>query len=195
MSPENWLVVGLGNPGENYRFTRHNVGFRVAEALVLKRDVRLKEKGEAIWGSYSLEGREVFLFFPQTFMNESGRAVAPFARYRNIPVEKILVLTDDLDLPVGKIRLRPSGGSGGHHGLDSVIAHLGSADFPRLRIGINKPPSPEEGANHVLATFTPEEKPLIEQAIERARDGVESLILKGLEAAMNELNGDLSEQL
>jgi PTH1 family peptidyl-tRNA hydrolase len=117
--------------------------------------------------------------------------VAPFARYRNIPVEKILVLTDDLDLPVGKIRLRPSGGSAGHHGLDSVIAHLGSTDFPRLRIGISKPPSPEEGANHVLATFTQGEKPLIEQAIERARDGVESLILKGLEAAMNELNGDI----
>jgi PTH1 family peptidyl-tRNA hydrolase len=191
VASETWIVVGLGNPGENYRFTRHNVGFRVAEALVFKRNVKLKEKGEAIFGSYSLEDREIFLFFPQTFMNESGRAVAPFARYRNIPVEKILVLTDDLDLPVGKIRLRPSGGSAGHHGLDSVIAHLGSTDFPRLRIGISKPPSPEEGANHVLATFTQGEKPLIEQAIERARDGVESLILKGLEAAMNELNGDI----
>lgn len=191
MSVETWLVVGLGNPGENYRFTRHNVGFRVVEALVLKHNVKLKEKDEAIFGSYPLEDREVFLFFPQTFMNESGRAVAPFARYRNIPVEKILVVSDDLDLPAGKIRLRPSGGSGGHHGLDSLIGHLGSSNFPRLRIGISKPPSPEQGANHVLATFTPEEKPRIEQAIERSRDGIETFMLKGPETAMNELNKDL----
>jgi peptidyl-tRNA hydrolase, PTH1 family len=191
MSPENWLVVGLGNPGENYRFTRHNVGFRVVEALVLKRNVTLREKDEAIFGSYLLEGREVFLFFPQTFMNESGRAVGPFSRYRNIPIERILAVSDDLDLPVGKIRLRPSGGSGGHHGLDSLIAHLGGSGFPRLRVGISKPPSPEEGAQHVLATFTPEEKPKIEQAVERSRDGIETLIQKGPETAMNELNHDL----
>ncbi len=190
MPSETWLVVGLGNPGENYRFTRHNVGFRVAEALVLKRNVQLREKDEAIFGSYPLEGREVFLFFPQTFMNDSGRAVAPFARYRNLPLEKILVVSDDLDLPVGKIRLRPSGGSGGHHGLDSIIAHLGGAGFPRLRIGISKPPSAEQGREHVLAGFTPEEKPKIDQAVERARDGVETFILKGSEAAMNELNRD-----
>ncbi len=191
MSPESWLVVGLGNPGENYRFTRHNVGFRVAEALVLKHDVKLREKDEAIFGSFPLEGREVFLFFPQTFMNDSGRAVAPFVRYRNIPLARVLAVSDDLDLPVGRIRLRPSGGSGGHHGLDSLIAHLQSAGFPRLRIGISKPSSAEQGREHVLATFTPGEKPLIEQAVERARDGVETLILKGPEAAMNELNRDV----
>jgi peptidyl-tRNA hydrolase, PTH1 family len=191
MSTETWLVVGLGNPGENYRFTRHNVGFRVVEALVLKHDVKLREKDEAIFGSYPLDGREIFLFFPQTFMNESGRAVAPFARYRNIPVEKVLIVSDDLDLPAGKIRLRPSGGSGGHHGLDSVITHLGSSEFPRLRIGVGKPPSAEEGAHHVLASFAPEEKPKIEQAIERSRDGIEDFILRGAEAAMNELNKDV----
>ncbi|HJT25334.1 MAG TPA: aminoacyl-tRNA hydrolase [bacterium] len=193
MAAETWMVVGLGNPGENYRFTRHNVGFRVVEALVLKHGVKLREKDEAIFGSYPLEGREVFLFFPQTFMNESGRAVGPFARYRNIPPEKILVVSDDLDLPVGKIRLRPSGGSGGHHGLDSIIAHLDGSGFPRLRIGISKPPSSLEGANHVLATFTPEEKPKIEKAVERSRDGIETFILKGPEAAMNELNRDVPE--
>jgi PTH1 family peptidyl-tRNA hydrolase len=191
MSTDSWLVVGLGNPGENYRGTRHNVGFRVVEALVLRHKVKLKEKDEAIFGSYPLEDREVFLFFPQTFMNESGRAVAPFARYRNIPLDKILVVSDDLDLPAGKIRLRTSGGSGGHHGLDSIIAHLQSHDFPRLRIGVSKPPSPEQGADHVLASFTPEEKPRIEQAIERSRDGIETFILKGPETAMNELNRDI----
>lgn len=190
MPTETWMVVGLGNPGENYRYTRHNVGFRVVESLVLKHGIKLKEKDEAILGSYPLEGREVVLFFPQTFMNESGRAVAPFARYRNVPPEKILVISDDLDLPVGKIRLKPSGGSGGHHGLDSIISHLGGSGFPRLRIGISKPPSPDEGARHVLAGFTPEEKPKIETAIERSRDGVETFILKGPEAAMNELNKD-----
>src|SRR5581483_5215802 len=163
MSKESWLIVGLGNPGENYRDTRHNVGFRVVEALVLKRGVKVREKDEAIFGSYPLEGREVFLFFPQTFMNESGRAVAPFARYRNIPLDKILVVSDDLDLPTGKIRLRTSGGSGGHHGLDSIISHLGSSDFPRLRVGVSKPPSAEEGAHHVLSSFNPEEKMKIDQ--------------------------------
>jgi PTH1 family peptidyl-tRNA hydrolase len=190
MAVETWMIVGLGNPGENYRFTRHNVGFRVVEALVLKHDVKLREKDEAIFGSFPLDGREVYLFFPQTFMNESGRAVAPFLRYRNISLEKMLVVSDDLDLPVGKIRLRASGGSGGHHGLDSLITHLQSSDFPRLRIGVSKPPSAEEGAHHVLSTFTPEEKPKIEQAIERSRDGIQTFILKSPEAAMMELNKD-----
>jgi PTH1 family peptidyl-tRNA hydrolase len=190
MPSETWLIVGLGNPGENYRFTRHNVGFRVVEALVLKHNVKLREKDEAIFGGFPLEDREVHLFFPQTFMNESGRAVAPFLRYRNIPLEKMLVVSDDLDLPVGKIRLRTSGGSGGHHGLDSLIAHLQSSDFPRLRIGVSKPPSAGEGANHVLSSFTPEEKPKIDQAIERSRDGIWTFILKGPEVAMGELNKD-----
>jgi peptidyl-tRNA hydrolase, PTH1 family len=188
---EAWLVVGLGNPGENYRFTRHNVGFRVVEALALKHEVDLREKEETIFGKFSLGGQEVFLLFPQTFMNESGRAVAPFARYRNIPPERILVVSDDLDLPTGRIRLKPEGGSGGHHGLDSLIAHLGNSNFPRLRIGVGKPPSADQGAHHVLATFTPEEKGPIDQAIERARDGVEYFILKGAETAMNELNREV----
>ncbi len=190
MTVETWMVVGLGNPGENYRFTRHNVGFRVVEALVIKHNVKLREKDEAIFGSFSLEGREVCLFFPQTFMNDSGRAVAPFLRYRNIPLEKLLVVSDDLDLPVGKIRLRTSGGSGGHHGLDSLTTHLQNSDFPRLRIGVGKPPSAEEGAHHVLSSFTPDEKPKIEQAIERSRDGIETFILNGPEMAMRELNKD-----
>ena len=193
MSSESWVIVGLGNPGENYRSTRHNVGFRVVEALALKHDVKLREKDEAIFGSFPLEGREVFLLFPQTFMNESGRAVAPFVKYRQIPLDHLLIVSDDLDLPVGRIRLKPSGGSGGHHGLDSIINHVQSSDFPRLRLGIGKPPSASEGAHHVLATFTPEEKPKIEQAIERSRDGIEELILKGPERAMNDLNSDGKE--
>ncbi len=187
---ENWLVVGLGNPGENYRFTRHNVGFRVVEALVLQHNVKLREKDEAIWGSFSLEGREVFLFFPQTFMNESGRAAGPFARYRQIPLERVLVISDDLDLPVGKTRFKVSGGSGGHHGLDSIISHLGSNNFPRLRIGVGKPPSSGEGPDHVLSSFLPDDKQKIEQAIEKAKNGVETFILKGAETAMRDINGD-----
>ncbi len=188
MPLETWLIAGLGNPGENYRFTRHNVGFRVVESLVLKRFVKVREKGEAIFGNYSLEGREVFLFFPQTYMNESGRAVAQFLRYRQIPIDHFLCVSDDLDLPVGRTRLKTSGGSGGHHGLDSLIAHLGSSDFPRLRIGVGQPLSPDQGVSHVLSAFSPEEKPLIEEAVERASAGIESFILRGAEAAMRELN-------
>ena len=193
MTSESWVIVGLGNPGENYRATRHNVGFRVVEALALKQDVQVREKDELIFGSYRLDGREIFLLFPQTFMNESGRAVAPFLRYRQIPVQRLIVVSDDLDLPTGKIRLRTSGGSGGHHGLDSIIAHLQSSEFPRLRLGIGKPPSAEEGAHHVLATFTPEEKLKIEKAVEKARDGIEDFILRGPERAMNDLNRDGEE--
>ncbi len=191
---ETWVVVGLGNPGENYRFTRHNVGFRVVEALAMKHEVDLREKDGNIFGSFSLTGREVFLLFPQTFMNESGRTVAPFVKYRNLTLDKLLIVSDDLDLPVGRIRLKTSGGSGGHHGLDSIITHLQSSDFPRLRLGIGKPPSAEEGAHHVLASFSPEEKPKIEQAIERSRDGIELFILKGAETAMNELNRDVEPE-
>lgn len=190
MSAENWLVVGLGNPGENYRPTRHNVGFRAVEMLALKHDVKFREKDEAIFGSYPLEGREVFLFFPQTFMNESGRAVSPFMRYRQIPPERLLVVTDDLDLPVGRLRLRTSGGTGGHHGLDSIVAHLGSQNFSRLRIGISKPPSAEEGVDYVLSSFRPEEKSGIEEAIQRAAVGIETYILKGADVAMREINKD-----
>lgn len=188
MASEIWLVVGLGNPGENYRHTRHNVGFLAVEALLEKRGVRVREKDEALFGSYSLEGREVVLFFPQTFMNESGRAVGPFARYRNIPLDHILVVSDDLDLPPGRLRLKPSGGSGGHHGLDSLISHLGGTAFPRLRIGVGKPPTAGEGAHHVLSGFPPEEKEKVEKAIERAAEGIEICILKGVETAMNEVN-------
>jgi PTH1 family peptidyl-tRNA hydrolase len=188
---ETWLVVGLGNPGENYRHTRHNVGFRAVEALVEKHAVKVREKDEAIFGSFSLEDREVVLFFPQTFMNESGRTVGPFARYRNIPLDHILVVSDDLDLPPGRLRLKPSGGSGGHHGLDSLISHLGGTGFPRLRIGVGKPPTAGEGAHHVLSGFPPEEKEKVEKAIERAAEGIEICIQKGAEAAMNEVNKEL----
>jgi PTH1 family peptidyl-tRNA hydrolase len=190
MAKETWIVAGLGNPGENYRPTRHNVGFRVVEALAVKHDARLKEKGNAIYGAITLFDKEVVLFFPQTFMNESGQALGPYVHYYQIPFNHVLVVSDDLDLPVGKTRLKTSGGSGGHHGLDSVIAHLGSKDFPRLRLGVGKPPSVDEGRDHVLSGFKPEEKPLIDAAIERARDGVEIFLEKGADAAMRELNKD-----
>ncbi|HVM32886.1 MAG TPA: aminoacyl-tRNA hydrolase [bacterium] len=195
MASETWLVVGLGNPGPRYSHTRHNAGFEAVERLVLKRSVALKDapRDEAIWGAYDLEGREVVLFFPQTFMNESGRAVAPFARYRQIPLERILALSDDMDLPVGRLRCRPSGSSGGQHGMDSLIAHLGSPGFPRIRLGIGKPAPGTEGAGHVLSPFAPEEKPLIAKALERAAAGAETYILKGAEAAMREINGDRPE--
>lgn len=191
MSKETWLVVGLGNPGEKYRGTRHNVGFRVLERLAAKHGVDLKSKEDVLVGGFSLEGHEILLLLPQTFMNESGRAVAPFLKYRQIPLDHLLVVSDDLDLPPGKLRLRTSGGTGGHHGLDSIVLHVQDNGFPRIRIGIGKPPSPEAGAEHVLASFRPEERLLIDQAVERAAEGIGSFILKGPEATMREVNKDL----
>jgi PTH1 family peptidyl-tRNA hydrolase len=167
------------------------VGFRVLELLAGKRGATLKAKDEALVGSYALADREVFLFLPQTFMNESGRAVAPFLKYRQVPLERFLVVSDDLDLPPGKLRLRTSGGTGGHHGLDSIVLHVQGNGFPRLRIGIGKPTSPEAGAEHVLASFKPEERPLVDRAVERAVEGIELLILQGAETAMREVNKDL----
>jgi PTH1 family peptidyl-tRNA hydrolase len=191
MAKEIWIVAGLGNPGENYRYTRHNVGFRVVEALALKHDARLKEKGKAIFGSVGIFDKEVVLFFPQTFMNASGEVLGPYVHYHQIPPDRVLVVSDDLDLPVGRTRLKTSGGSGGHHGLDSVIAHLGTKEFPRLRMGVGKPPTAGEGPDHVLSGFKPEEKPLIDAAILRAREGVEIFLEKGADAAMRELNKDV----
>lgn len=191
VSAGRWVVAGLGNPGPGYAATRHNVGARVVETLAQRWGVRFRSQDGALWGSAgSDDGATAFLVLPQTYMNCSGEIVAPFAKYRNIPPERVLAVVDDLDLPPGRLRVRVNGSSGGHHGLDSLIAHLGTASFPRIRVGIGKPPSQDLVRDWVLTDFFPEEREAVESSIVRAADAVVTFLEKGPEAAMRDYNGE-----
>jgi PTH1 family peptidyl-tRNA hydrolase len=188
------LVVGLGNPGRRYERTRHNVGFRVAGHLRAR--WRLPEPEERFDARFvrgrvaSLGGLDVGVLEPQTFMNESGASVA--AALRKLPVEdparELLLVLDDADLPFGRLRLRGSGGDGGHRGLADVIARLGSRDLPRLRFGIGRPELPIETADFVLARFAPEEEAALPGHLDRAAEAVETFLTAGIAAAMNRFN-------
>lgn len=183
------LVVGLGNPGPEYARNRHNVGFCCVEALAsahgLAFDKRQKKARVALGDAL---GRRVILAKPQTFMNDSGRAAAPLARFYRVPPERLLVVYDDLDLPLGTLRLRPEGGSGGHKGMRSVIEHLGGQQFPRLRFGIGRPPGKMDPAAYVLQDFAEDEEELLAGVLDRAVAAVETWLADGIEAAMNRYN-------
>jgi PTH1 family peptidyl-tRNA hydrolase len=188
------LVVGLGNPGPRYARTRHNVGFRLAERL--RERWRLPEPGERHGGRFSrgrvasLGGLDVGVLEPETFMNESGAAVA--AALAKLPVEDpardLLVVLDDADLPFGRLRLRAEGGDGGHRGLADVLARLGRRDVPRLRFGIGRPALPMDTADFVLARFSPEEEQALAGHLDRAAEAVEAFLGEGAAAAMNRFN-------
>jgi PTH1 family peptidyl-tRNA hydrolase len=182
------LIVGLGNPGRKYASNRHNVGFqcldRLAEAWGLSFSRR---KHKALLAQDEIAGLKVILAKPQTFMNLSGEAVEQLARFYQVAPENILVIYDDLDLPVGRIRLRPEGGSGGHKGMKSIIEHLGSNGFPRLRVGIGRP-SHGDPVDYVLSDFAPDERSTIEEACERAVSAIELWLAEGVVAAMNRYN-------
>lgn len=186
-NPE-WVVVGLGNPGPEYVQTRHNVGFQAVELLAQRRGVSFSVKGEARWARARLSIGDLHLLQPLTFMNESGRAVAAFLKFRKIPPQNLVVVTDDMDLPPGRVRVRPRGSSGGHHGMDSIIEKCRTQDFARVRIGIGKPAAPFLGADHVLSRVPKEERLLLDKAVQRAADAVEVLLTKGVEAAMRDFN-------
>ena len=182
------LVVGLGNPGARYANTRHNVGFMVLDRLARRRGVEItKRQCNALTGLGSITGHKVCLAKPQTFMNLSGEAVACLARFYKVSPRDLLVVYDERDLPVGRIRLRERGSAGGHRGVQSIIAMLGTSDFPRLRIGIGRPEG-MEAVEHVLGSFSAEERPIIEEALNRAVDAVEVALSEGMEAAMNRFN-------
>ncbi len=186
---EPYLIVGLGNPGPQYVANRHNVGFRCIELLSTAHDLVFdKQQKRARVALGTVCGQRVVLVRPQTFMNESGRAVAPLARFYKAPVNRLLVVYDDLDLPLGALRLRPEGGSGGHKGMRSVIEHLGGRDFPRLRIGIGRPPGRMDPAAYVLQDFLADEEPLLEETLERAVTAIETWLCEGIEAAMSRCN-------
>jgi len=184
-----WLVVGLGNPGDRYAHTRHNVGRDAVVALAARWDVPLdRVRDNARCGQGRLGLLRVLLASPLTYMNESGRAVAPLARFYRLAPGQVLVVCDDLDLPLGVTRLRPGGGAGGHHGLDSLIATFGTDGFPRLRLGIGRPPPGWDAADYVLSRFARAEAPTVAAAIARAGDVVEAALADGIEAAMNRYN-------
>lgn len=183
-----WLVAGLGNPGPRYRHTRHNVGFMVVDELARRLPAgaaRQRFDGEIIettWG-----GARVVLLKPRTYMNRSGSSVAPAARWYRVPYERLLIVYDDLDLPFGQIRLRPSGSSGGHNGLTSVLDSLGTEDVPRLRIGIGRPEQ-RSAVAHVLSRFSAEEEAALPDLIALAADAVETWMREGIDVAMNRFN-------
>ncbi len=176
------LLVGLGNPGREYEGTRHNIGFRVADALAGRKGASWRKRGDRM---EALAG-ELLLLKPLAFMNLSGPSVKACMAYREVAPVDCLVVCDDMALPVGALRLRGKGSSGGHHGLDSLIATLGTPEFPRLRIGIGAPPG--EGAAHVLGRFSASERPEVEAAVLRAADAAEAWLRLGLDRAQTLFN-------
>jgi PTH1 family peptidyl-tRNA hydrolase len=183
------LVVGLGNPGSEYARTRHNVGADVVELLAKRHGARLKKgKERALVDEVRIDGARVALAIPLTFMNDSGESVRLLARRYGVEPEQILVVQDELDLPVAALKLKSGGGLAGHNGLRSIKAHLHSDAFGRVRIGVSKPMSKDRGADHVLAKFAKREREEIDVTIERAADAVEAVARDGLAAAMNAFN-------
>lgn len=187
--PPEWLIVGLGNAGPKYAGTRHNVGFEVINRLSDSEHIRLDtSKFNAIFGRGSIEGVPLALVKPMTMMNLSGKAVAPLANFYKIPPEQVLVIYDDLDLPTGQLRLRYKGGPGGHNGMRSLIQHLGTKEFPRLRIGIDRPPGRMDPAAYVLQKFSQAEAEEMAHTYPRAADAVRLVLRDGIELAMNQVN-------
>ena len=186
-----WMVVGLGNPGAQYEKTRHNVGFRTLALLARQADCRAtRVKLQAMTGQTELAGERVLLVQPMTYMNLSGRAVRALADYYKIPPQRIIVLFDDISLPVGRLRVRPGGSAGGHNGIKSIIAELGTQEFPRVKIGVGAKPHPDyDLADWVLSTFSAQEEKLLAPAVERAADAVREILQNGVPAAMNRYNG------
>jgi PTH1 family peptidyl-tRNA hydrolase len=184
-----YLVAGLGNPGPRYASNRHNVGFRCLELLAASHGLAFdKRQKRAVVSLGTIRARRIILAKPQTFMNESGRAVVPLARFYKVQSECLMIVYDDLDLLLGTIRMRPEGGSGGHKGMRSIIEHLGTQDFARLRIGIGRPPGQMDPAAYVLQDFTIEEKLLLEETLEHAVAAIEVWLSEGVEVAMNRYN-------
>ena len=183
------LVAGLGNPGSKYRGTRHNVGFEVIDLLVARKGLALETAPtEALQARWRREDGDVLLVKPLTFMNISGVAVSSLMRFYKIEVADVLVVCDDVNLPLGRLRMRSSGSEGGHNGLRSVAEQLGTIDYPRLRVGVGRGDMRRDLADHVLAKFEPDEAPGIEDAIARGADAVETWLQDGLTKAMNLYN-------
>ena len=185
-----WLIVGLGNPGDQYENTRHNVGFRALDELAEIANVSVQKlKYKALTNTATVSGCKVLLMKPITYMNLSGEAVGEAARFFKIPPERVIVLSDDTSLPVGKLRIRKSGSAGGHNGLKSIIQHLGTDQFPRIKIGVGEKPHPDyDMADWVLGKFPPADKKVIDEMVQKAAKAVEYYMKDGPEKAMGKFN-------
>jgi len=189
-----FLIVGLGNPGADYAKTRHNAGFLLVEKLAAqwRSSWTNERKFQARTCRAERGGKTVLLAEPQTFMNLSGESVGAMMRFHRLPLERLMVVVDDADLPLGEIRLRPGGGPGGHHGLESVMQHVSSREYARLRIGIGRKDEKREITGHVLGKFGAGEAALLEQVLERAGGQIECWLNAGIQKAMSQFNGAIS---
>lgn len=188
---ESWLIVGLGNPGREYQSTRHNAGYRAIDLLAEKLGCKIdRSKFQGLYAQVNYGGGKLFLLKPQTYMNLSGRAVLQLSAYYSIPPERIIVLFDDISLPPGRLRIRAEGSAGGHNGIKSIIAEVGSQAFPRVKIGVGAKPNPEfDLADWVLSTFSAKEEKDLRFALENAADAALSIIDKGVPETANKYNG------
>jgi PTH1 family peptidyl-tRNA hydrolase len=190
-----YLIAGLGNPGPEYRYTRHNIGFQVVNAFSRELGVHLKgRRFHSINTLAKLKGKDVILLCPKTFMNLSGKAIKTCADYYNIKLEKVLIIHDDLDLPLGKIKVVRQGSAGGHKGIQSIINVFGSVLFPRVKIGIGRPQHGEDIEDYVLSPFYNDQKDIIKEAIPLAALACRLFVLDGLEVAMNHINTDSGKE-
>ena len=193
MPPESsYLLVGLGNPGREYKDTRHNFGFMLIDRIAIRLNARgMKVQSKAIVTNALYEDRKLILAKPQTYMNLSGQSVQGLVHFYKIPLTNVMVLSDDLDIPFGTIRIRAEGGPGGQRGLASVIESLGTKDFSRLRLGIGRPPGRMDPANFILQNFSRDEMKSISEILDAAADAVLEFVKNGLNAAMNKFNGSI----
>ena len=188
-TPADLLVVGLGNPGDEYRGSRHNLGAEVVELLAKRHGGRLRKRKErALVDEVTIDGRRVALAIPLTYVNDSGHAVGALARRFGVDPEQLVVVHDEFDLPVAELKVKSGGGLAGHNGLRSIVAHLHTQDFQRVRIGVGKPVSKERGADHVLNRFSKRERAEVDVTVEQAADAVETIVRDGVDAAMNRFN-------
>ena len=186
-----WLLVCLGNPGKQYENTRHNIGFLTADEIERRSGVKInKLRYRALTGEVKIGGQRVLVLKPQTYMNLSGESVGEAARFYKIPPEHVLVISDDISIGTGKLRIRPSGSAGGHNGLKSIIQHLGSDQFPRIKVGVGSPQHAEHDiVDWVIGKPMGEDAKVLTQALEKAAEAVSAVIAQGPQKAMNKYNG------
>lgn len=183
------MIVGLGNPGRDFDYTRHNIGFEVLDALSESFSIPMKKnKFQGVFGKGTVEGEEVVLLKPLTYMNLSGESVRPLMQFFKIQVEDLIVVYDDLDLPAGKIRLRTKGSAGGHNGIKSIINHIHTQEFKRLRIGIGRPDGPQPVVDYVLQRFSDEQELEVQEAINKAKKACKTWMKQPFDQVMNQFN-------